>query len=118
MTTTSVSTPVTAGIPVATAGTPVASWLLPTPGDARIRLEKVVMQATVADERRARRLRTLGTVARRALIEEIEAKLRMVMSETLVDLIVGGWRADGAVRRGIGKSLLRPGVDHGVPLRN
>jgi hypothetical protein len=115
---TSVSTPVTAAIPVATADTPIASWLLPTPGDARIRLDKVVMQATAADERRARRLRTLGTVARRALIEEIEAKLRMVLSETLVDLIVGGWRAYGAVRRAIENSLIRPGVDQVLPLRN
>jgi hypothetical protein len=115
---TSTSTPVTARIPVATAGTSVASWLLPTPSDARVRLEKVVMQATVADERRGRPLRTLGAVARRALTEEVEAKLRMVMSDTLADLIVGGWRAYGAVRRVIEDSRSRPGVDYVLPLRN
>jgi hypothetical protein len=122
---TSLSTPVTAGIPVATArtpvataGTPVAGWLLPTPGDAQIRLERVVMRANATDEGRARPLRTLGAVARRALIEEIEAKLRMVMSETFVDLILGGWRAYGAVRRAIENSLIRPGVDQVLPLRN
>jgi hypothetical protein len=101
-----------------TASTPVASWLLPTPSDARIRLESVVMRATATDERRARPLRTLGAVARRALIEEIEAKLRMVMSETLVDLIVGGWRSYAAVMQAIRKSRSQPGVDLVVPLRN
>ena len=101
-----------------TAGTPVAGWLLPTPGDARIRLERVVMQANATDERRARPLRTLGAVARRALIEEIEAKLRMVMGETLVDLIIGGWRAYAAVTQAIRKSRSQPGVDQVVPLRN
>lgn len=115
---TSVITPVTARTPVATAGTPIADWLLPTSGDARIRLEKIVMQATAARERPARPLRTLGAIARRALIEEIEAKLRMVLSETLVDLILGGWRAYGAVQQAIGKSRSQPGVDQIVPLRN
>ena len=85
----------------ATAGTPVADWLLPTASDARIRLEKVVMQAKATDERRARPLRALGAVARQALIEEIEAKLRMVMSETLVDLIVGGWRTYAAITQAV-----------------
>ena len=33
-----------------TAGTPVAGWLLPTPGDAQIRLERVVMRANATDE--------------------------------------------------------------------
>jgi hypothetical protein len=115
---TSVSRPVTAGTPIATADSPMASWLLPISGDARIRLEKVVMQKAVADQRRAHPLRTLGVIARRALIEEIESKLRMVMSETVVDLIVGGWRAYGAVRQAINKSLSQPGIDHIVPLRN
>jgi hypothetical protein len=115
---TSVSTPVTTGIPVATADTPVADWLLPTPGDARIRLERVVMRANATDERRARPLRKLGAVARRALIEEIEAKLRMVMGDTLVDLIVGGWGAYAAVTQAIRKSRSQPGVDQVVPLRN
>ena len=101
-----------------TAGTPVAGWLLPTPGDAQIRLERVVMRANATDEGRARPLRTLGAVARRALIEEIEAKLRMVMSETFVDLILGGWRAYAAVTQAIRKSRSQPGVDQVVPLRN
>lgn len=100
------------------AGVPVADWLLPAPSDARMRLEKVVMQANATDERRARPVRTLGAVARRALIEEIEAKLRMVMSETLVDLIVGGWRTYAAVMQAIRKSRGQPGVDQIVPLRN
>jgi hypothetical protein len=101
-----------------TAATPVASWLLPTSSDARIRLESVVARASANDERRARPLRTLGAVARRALIEEIEAKLRMVMGETLVDMIVGGWRAYAAVAQAIQKSRSQPGVDLVVPLRN
>jgi hypothetical protein len=115
---TSVTTPITARTPVATAGTPISEWLLPTSGDARIRLEKIVMQATAAGERRARPLRTLGAIARRALIEEIEAKLRMVLSETLVDLVVGGWRTYAAVMQAIRKSRGQPGVDQIVPLRN
>jgi hypothetical protein len=114
----SLTKPVTAGTPVAKADSPIASWLLPTSGDARIQLEKVVAQKAVAGERRARPLRTLGVVARRALVEEIESKLRMVMSETVVDLIVGGWRAYGAVRQAIDKSLSQPGIDQIVPLRN
>ena len=101
-----------------TAGTPVAGWLLPTPSDAQIRLERVVMRANATDEGRARPLRTLGAVARRALIEEIEAKLRLVMSETFVDLILGGWRAYAAVTQAIRKSRSQPGVDQVVPLRN
>ena len=76
------------------------------------------MQANATDERRARPLRTLGAVARRALIEEIEAKLRMVMGETLVDLIIGGWRAYAAVTQAIRRSRSQPGVDQVVPLRN
>lgn len=114
----SLTKPVTAGTPLAKADSPIASWLLPMSGDARIQLEKVVAQKAVADERRARPLRTLGVVARRALVEEIESKLRMIMSETVVDLIVGGWRAYGAVRQAIDKSLSQPGIDQIVPLRN
>jgi hypothetical protein len=91
---------------------------LPTSGDARIRLEKAVLRATADGDRRARPLRTLSAVARRALTEELEAKLRMVLGETVVDLIVGGWRTYGAVRQAIGKSISQPGVDQIVPLRN
>jgi hypothetical protein len=100
------------------AGVSVADWLLPAPTDAQNRLEQAVMQADATDERRARPLRRLGAVARRALIEEIEAKLRMVMSETLVDLIVGGWHTYAAVMQAIRKSRGQPGVDQIVPLRN
>ena len=102
----------------ATAGTPVADWLLPTPNEARIRLERVALQPEGTDEPRARPLRTLNAVARRALIEEIEAKLRMVMSETLVDLIVGGWRAYAAITEAMRKSRGQPGVDQIVALRS
>jgi hypothetical protein len=101
----------------ATAGTPVSDWLLPTPDEARIRLDSVVMQAADGEER-ARPLRMLGAVARRALIEEIEAKLRMVMSETLADLVLGGWRSHAAIVHAVRKSRSEPGVDQVVPLRN
>jgi hypothetical protein len=101
-----------------TARTPVASWLLPAPRDAQIQLDRVVMQKRTADEQRARPLRTLSAVARRALIEEIEAKLRLVMSDALVDLIFCGWRTYGAVKQAIEKSRSQPGVDQIVPLRN
>jgi hypothetical protein len=47
----------------------------------------------------------------------MEAKLRMVLGETLVDLIVGGWQAYGAVTQAIQQSRNQPGVDHIVPLR-
>jgi hypothetical protein len=101
-----------------TAGTPVSGWLLPTPGDARTTLEKIVMQPPADELPRARPLRTLGAVARRALAEEIEAKLRTVMSETLADLVVGGWRAHAAITQAARKSRSEPGVDQVVPLRN
>jgi len=102
----------------ATPEVPVASWLLPTPGETRIRLENVVTRANATDEPRARPLRTLGTVARRALAQEIEAKLRAVMSDTLADVIVGGWRAYRAVEQAIRNSHSQPGADLVVPLRN
>jgi hypothetical protein len=100
------------------ANTPIASWLLPTSGDARIHLERLVTQAGATHVRRTRPLQTLGAVARRALVDEIEAKLRMVLGETLVDLIAGGWRAYGAVTQAIQQSRNQLGVDHIVPLRN
>jgi len=103
--------------PVA-ADTPVADWLLPTSSEARLQLERVVMQTKATDEKRARPLRTLRDVARRALIEEIETKLRMVMSETLVDLILGGWRQHAAITRAMRKSASQTGIDHIVALRN
>lgn len=106
-----------------TAGSPVAGWLLPTPSEARNRLEggvfaKDVFAKEATDERRARPLRRPSVVARRALIEETEAKLRMVLGDTLVDLIVGGWRAHGTITQAIRNSRSRPGVDHVIPLRN
>ena len=101
----------------ATAGTPVADWLLPTPTETRIKLETVVVQTKATDEARARPLRTLSAVARRALIEEIEAKLRMVMGETLAELVVGGWRAYTAITQAISRSRSQPGVDQVVSLR-
>jgi hypothetical protein len=103
--------------PAAT-GTPVSGWLLPGSQETRLRLEKVVTKASDHEERRARRIRVLGAVARKALVEEIEAKLRMVLSETLADLVVGGWRVHGAIRAAVRKSRDEPGVDQVVPLRN
>lgn len=102
----------------ATAGTPVSAWLLPTANKTRPRFEKVVMQAADDGQPRARSLRVLGTVARRALVNEIEAKLRMVMSETVADLVVGGWRAHTTIKQAVRKSRGEPGVDQLVPLRN
>jgi len=103
--------------PVA-AGTPVSGWLLPTPDMAQIQLEKAVMQAADAEEPRARPLRMLSAVARRALVEEIEAKLGTILSETLGDLVVGGWRTHTAITQAARKSRHEPGVDQVVPLRN
>jgi hypothetical protein len=100
-----------------TTGTPVASWLLPPSNQARIQLERVVQQAS-ADQQQAGPLRTLGAVARRALVEEIEAKLRMVMSDTIGDLVIGGWRAHAAIKQAIRKSRNEPGVDQVVSLRS
>ena len=101
----------------ATAGTSVAGWLLPTPTETRIKLETVVMQTKAIDEPRARPLRTLSAVARRALIEEIEAKLRIIMGETLADLVIGGWRAHAAITQAVRRSRSQPGVDQVVSLR-
>jgi hypothetical protein len=42
----------------------------------------------------------------------------MVMSETLVDLIVGGWRAYAAITEAMRKSRSQPGVDQIVALRS
>jgi hypothetical protein len=85
-------------------------------GDTRVRLEKAVTHQAVDAQERARPLQTLGVVARRALIEEIEAKLRMVLGKTVVDLIVAGWRSYGAVKKAITTSLHQPGVDQVVQL--
>jgi hypothetical protein len=100
----------------ATAGTSVTGWL-PTPTETRIKLETVVIQAKAIDEPRARPLRTLSAVARRALIEEIEAKLRIIMGETLADLVIGGWRAHAAITQAVRRSRSQPGVDQVVSLR-
>lgn len=98
--------------------TTLGSWLLPGTRDTRLRLEKVVAEAADHEETGARRLRILGTVARNALIEEVEAALRALLSETVADLVVGGWRLHGTIRAAVGKSRDEPGVDQVVPLRN
>lgn len=95
----------------------VGNWMLTTPDQTQVRIEKAVTQSTVGRES-ARRLQTLGVVARRALAQEIEAKLRAVLSETLADLVLGGWRTYGAVAEAVRKSRARPGVTQIVPLRN
>jgi len=81
-------------------------------------LEKAVVEAADRQQERAGPVRVLGTVARRALIEEVETKLRMVLSDTLADLVIEGWRAHGAIAQAIQKSRDEPGVDQVVPLRN
>ena len=58
--------------------TTLASWLLPGSRETRLRLDTVVTEAAEHDEIAARRLRILGAVAKNALVEEIEAKLRML----------------------------------------
>lgn len=103
--------------PAAT-GTPVSGWLLPGSQETRLRLEKVVTKSPDHEERPARRIRVLGALAQKALVEEIEAKLRMVLSETLADLVVGGWRVHGVIRAAVRKSRDEPGVDQVVPLRD
>lgn len=102
-------------VPV-TARTPVSGWLLPASRDARIKLERVVMQVDANDNHRARPLQKLGAVPRRALITEIEAKLRMVIDETLADILLGGWSTYLPVTQAIRKSRGQPGVDQVVPL--
>jgi hypothetical protein len=75
------------------------------------------MQTKAIDEPRARPLRTLSAVARRALIEEIEAKLRIIMGETVADLVIGGWRGYAAITQAVRRSRSQPGVDQVVSLR-
>jgi hypothetical protein len=98
--------------------TTLASWLLPGGRETRLRLDTVVTEAVEHDENAARRLRILGAVAKNALVEEIEAKLRTLLSDTLADLVIGGWRAHGTIRATIRKSRDQPGIDHVVPLHN
>jgi hypothetical protein len=102
----------------ATATTAVGEWLLPPSTEVRRQIEEVVRHATPVDQKRARPLRMLNGVARQALSEEIEAKLRMVMSETLVDLILGGWRSYAAVTQAMWRSRNQPGVELIVALRS
>ena len=101
-----------------TAITSVGSWLLPPSTELRRQLKQVVQHASTADQRRARPLRRLNDVARTALSEEIEAKLRMVMSETLVDLILGGWRSYAAVTQAMWRSRNQPGIELIVAMRS
>lgn len=101
-----------------TEGTAVSSWLLPAANGARGPLEKAVIEAAGRQEERSGPVRLLGAVARRALVEEIETKLRMVLSDTLADLVIGGWQVHAAIADAIRKSRDEPGVDQVVPLRN
>ncbi|MUL81569.1 MULTISPECIES: hypothetical protein [unclassified Mycolicibacterium] len=96
--------------------TSVGNWMLPRSHETQARIERVVAQTT-ANRESARPLRTLGVVARKALADEIEAKLRMVLSETLADLIVEGWHTYGAITTAIKKSRTQRGVEQIVPLR-
>ena len=98
--------------------TPISGWLFPASHETRLNLEKVVEQAARGEKRGAGPLHTLSTVARRALVDEIETKLRMVVGETLAELVMGGWRTHVAIKQAIQKSLNEPGVDQVVPLRN
>jgi hypothetical protein len=98
------------------AHTPVADWLLPTSTETRLRLENVMKQPKSTGGNGARPLRTLTDVARRVLLEEIETKLRMVLGETLVDLVIAGWRKHAAVTEALQKSRSQPGVDQIVSL--
>ncbi|MFG1931083.1 hypothetical protein ACGFK1_10555 [Mycobacterium sp. NPDC048908] len=82
----------------------------------RLRLEKVLAHNAAGAGERARPLQKLGVVARRALVDEIETKLRSVLNDTIADLVVGGWRSYGAVKRAISTSLHQRGVDHVVQL--
>lgn len=102
----------------ATEGTAVSGWLLPAGNGARTRLERAVIEAADRQQERAGVVRVLSAVARRALIEEIETKLRMVLSDTLAGLVVGGWRAHAAIAKAVRKSRDEPGIDQVVPLRN
>jgi len=100
----------------ATASTPVGDWLLPTPTETRIRLEKVVVDPKATDAARARPLRTLNAVGRRALVEEVEARLRTILGERIVDVLVGGWRTHTSVEEAKAKSRNQPGVNQIVSL--
>lgn len=102
----------------ATEGMAVSSWLLPATDGAQARLEKAVIEAADKQEERSRPVRLLGAVARRALVEEIETKLRTVLSDTLADLVIGGWHVHATIAEAIRKSRDEPGVDQVVPLRN
>jgi hypothetical protein len=104
-------------MPQAASGTPMWSWLLPTTEETRIRLDPVVSRAAQADDQRVRPLRRFGAVARRALVEEIEARVRMILGETLADLVLDGWRTHAAIQQAVVKSRAEPGVDQVVPLR-
>lgn len=99
-------------------GTPVSGWLLPGSQESRLRIEQVVAKPSDHEDRRTHRPRFLGELVRKALVEEIEATLRGLLSETLADLVVGGWRVHGAIRAAVRKSRAEPGVDQVVPLQN
>jgi hypothetical protein len=98
------------------ADSPVASWLLPMTNDSRVALEKAITHGSASNEQRARPLRTLGTVARRALVDEIETKLRAVLGESVGDLVIAGWQKHATIRKAIATSNSQPGTDQIVSL--
>ncbi len=97
---------------------PIADWVLPSRDDTRIRLTRVLNEAASNETRRTRPLRTLGTVARRVVADEVEAKLRAVLGDSLMDVVVGGWHAYRPVSRSVQDSRHRPGIEFVVPLSN
>jgi hypothetical protein len=100
-----------------TAGSPISGWLLPGTQDARLRLEKVTAdKASHIDQPAADKIRLLGAVGRKALAQELEAKLRDGLGDTVFDVIVGGWRTYGAIEEAVAKSRQEPGVDQVVSL--
>lgn len=90
--------------------TALGPWLLPGHAECRARLDKAVTGST-RDARGSRRLRTLAAVARHALTEEVEIRLRDALGETLKDTLLRGWASYGAYRTAREKSLGEPGVD-------
>jgi len=50
--------------------------------------------------------------------DEVEAKLRLVTSETIADVILAGWRVHAAVASAMQKSGRQPSVNQIVPLRD
>lgn len=96
-------------------GTAVGDWLLPGDSGTRVQVERAVHQSP-PDDARPRRLRTLSAVARRALAEEVEIKLRLLLGDTFTDLLNEGWRGHATFEKARRNSLEQPGVDQVVTL--